>query len=342
MNRMKLAAWLSAVALLSLAAEPARGSTMEEVYQAVRIEGLTTRPTYVAGELVVADYSLVNRSGTTLTIPLTVDPAMTGYMLGIVQHWIERLGGDKRIPSIPPQIFFDGARYAAGGWILVDGQLPQHVWAANVAIPVGSQLDTTGYPTGDYRFYVEYKRLYANGGTVVQTASVGFHVNGAGSTDTTPPVLTVPSDMAVDATSSAGAVVTFTATATDAVDPAPAVACLPPSGTLFPIGSNVVTCTATDASRNVSQASFEILVRGAADQLGDLLAQVQGAGPGGSLAAKLRAAEAALASGRTGTACRTLAAFVHEVEAQAGKSIDATLAAGFIGSATRIRALLGC
>jgi hypothetical protein len=46
--------------------------------------------------------------------------------------------------------------------------------------------------------------------------------------DTTPPVLTVPSPIVVDATGPGGAVATFVVTATDDRDPRPAVTASPP------------------------------------------------------------------------------------------------------------------
>jgi len=81
--------------------------------------------------------------------------------------------------------------------------------------------------------------------------------------DTTPPMLSVPANMTVEATSPSGAVVNYPpATASDAVDPAPLVSCAPPSGTTFPMGPTQVTCTATDFSGNSSQASFNVTVVG--------------------------------------------------------------------------------
>ncbi len=59
----------------------------------------------------------------------------------------------------------------------------------------------------------------------------------------------------------AGAAVTWTApTATDIVDAAPSVACLPASGSTFAVGSTTVTCTATDASGNTATGSFAVRV----------------------------------------------------------------------------------
>jgi len=78
--------------------------------------------------------------------------------------------------------------------------------------------------------------------------------------DTTPPVLTIPAAMTAEATSPAGAVVTFAATATDVCDAQPAVVCSPLSGSVFPLGTTTVTVTATDASGNVAGGSFTVTV----------------------------------------------------------------------------------
>jgi hypothetical protein len=79
--------------------------------------------------------------------------------------------------------------------------------------------------------------------------------------DTTAPALTVPANMVVPATSPSGAIVSFVASATDLVDTAPVVACVPPSGSTFPIGTTTVNCTATDFSGNTSSKSFTVSVR---------------------------------------------------------------------------------
>jgi hypothetical protein len=79
--------------------------------------------------------------------------------------------------------------------------------------------------------------------------------------DTGPPSLTVPGDITAPATGPGGAVVTFSASASDLVDASPTVICAPPSGSLFPIGPTTVTCTATDDSGNSAGASFTVTVQ---------------------------------------------------------------------------------
>ena len=102
-------------------------------------------------------------------------------------------------------------------------------------------------------------------------------------------------------------------------------------------------CTATDAAGNNATASFTVHVRGAAEQLADLLAAVTGVGPGTSLADKVMAAQAAYATGDTPRTCEILNAFINQAKAQNEKSItDPGTADALIADATRIRAVLGC
>jgi len=78
--------------------------------------------------------------------------------------------------------------------------------------------------------------------------------------DTAPPVLTLPANITTPATSAAGAVVNYTASALDAVDGPIAPACAPPSGSTFPIGTVTVNCSASDAAGNSASGSFDITV----------------------------------------------------------------------------------
>ena len=81
--------------------------------------------------------------------------------------------------------------------------------------------------------------------------------------DTTPPALTVPAPISVHATSSSGAVIEFSSTATDIVDGLVPVTCTP-AGSSFPIGETTVTCAAVDRAGNTVTASFTVNVTNAA------------------------------------------------------------------------------
>ena len=74
--------------------------------------------------------------------------------------------------------------------------------------------------------------------------------------DTVAPVLCGLSDVSALATSELGAPLAFPTCANDQVDGAVAVTCDHASGSTFPFGTTLVTCTATDRSGNQSQGSF--------------------------------------------------------------------------------------
>jgi hypothetical protein len=75
-----------------------------------------------------------------------------------------------------------------------------------------------------------------------------------------PPALSVPSSLAVEAQTAAGAVVTYEASAVDAADGSVPVRCLPASGSPFPFGTTAVTCTAMNSYGNVATTSFPVTV----------------------------------------------------------------------------------
>jgi HYR domain len=79
--------------------------------------------------------------------------------------------------------------------------------------------------------------------------------------DTTPPTLTVPGPLTAEATSPAGAVVSYTVGATDNSGAASIDCGGHPSGSTFPLGTTTVTCTATDPSQNSSSGSFTVTVQ---------------------------------------------------------------------------------
>ncbi len=79
--------------------------------------------------------------------------------------------------------------------------------------------------------------------------------------DTTAPKLTLPDNIIQEATGPNGNEVTYSASATDAVDPSVAVSCTPNSGSMFAIDTTTVNCEATDAAGNKATSSFTIKVQ---------------------------------------------------------------------------------
>ena len=86
-------------------------------------------------------------------------------------------------------------------------------------------------------------------------------------------------DITTPATAFDGATVVYTSpTATDNLDPVVPVLCAPASGTLFPVGSTTVTCTATDVAGNTATTSLVVTVT-LADHQGAMIGvgQINGA-----------------------------------------------------------------
>ncbi len=78
--------------------------------------------------------------------------------------------------------------------------------------------------------------------------------------DISPPIVTVPSDIMAEATSSNGAIVTFSASANDDIDGSITPICFPSSGSTFHMSLTTVTCSATDNSGNVGSTIFTITI----------------------------------------------------------------------------------
>src|SRR5262249_3457551 len=84
---------------------------------------------------------------------------------------------------------------------------------------------------------------------------------GAPVPDSNFPVISgAPGNLFVEATSPAGAPVSFNLTANDPTEGKVPVLCAPASGSMFPIGKTTVACAATDSSGNRSTTSFSVRV----------------------------------------------------------------------------------
>lgn len=108
----------------------------------------------------------------------------------------------------------------------------------------------------------------------IATRALSVQVN-----DTTPPVLSLPANLIVDAAGPTS--VSFSAGATDLVSGAVGVALTPASGSTFPLGTTTVNASATDGRGNLATGSFTVTVRDtAAPAFASLTASTSSLWPG--------------------------------------------------------------
>jgi hypothetical protein len=100
---------------------------------------------------------------------------------------------------------------------------------------------------------------------------------------------------------------------------------------------------------NVTSLSPFVVVKGAADQLGDLIRLVRSfnlqRGIENSLDAKVQNAQNALIAARAGnrsSACNSMLAFISEAQAQSGRALTVSQANQLIAAARQVRITLGC
>jgi predicted outer membrane repeat protein len=194
------------------------------------------------------------------------------------------------------------------------------------------------YPVGTTTIVWKVFDAAGNEGSATQTVTVR---------DVEPPSITIPSSLVVNATSPAGAVVAFTVSATDAVDPSPLVTCSPASGSRFPIGLTTVQCTATDQAGNSAQASFTVTVKGAAQQILDLidktLAFMDQPQLEATLKARLEAVVAALVANRPTVVCRLLNDYSFAVRGAPPRAgLTRAEKDELVADATRIKTVVAC
>ena len=79
--------------------------------------------------------------------------------------------------------------------------------------------------------------------------------------DFTPPEIALDPSITVEAESPQGAIVDFASSASDDYSGSVAVECVPPSGSVFPLGATLVVCTATDFAGNRAEATLTVTVQ---------------------------------------------------------------------------------
>ena len=154
------------------------------------------------------------------------------------------------------------ALYAGGSFTTAGDEAANRIarWDGASWAPLGSGANGTVYALRS--FDDGGGPALVAGGTFSEALDSGDNYLALWGCDTTPPALLAPASVfACDPPGSApGEIVTFTVGAEDDHDPAPSIECTPPSGSLFPRGTTLVTCTAMDAYGNQTVQQFPVTV----------------------------------------------------------------------------------
>ena len=241
------------------------------------------------------------------------------------------------LPPLPPVAQCTNVTVSADANCSADASIDDGSYSPNAGDTITLAQSPPGpYPLGAASVTLTVTDLYGLSNSCVATVTV---------VDTTPPVITCPDNIVTDATAPDGAVVSFAASASDNCSVA-SVTSSPASGSTFAIGDTTVTSTATDAAGNQAACTFTVHVRGAAEQIHRLIAQVKRLRlhpeAEDSLLDKLQEAARALDRGHIEEACDKLGAFLNEVNEHADRKLTDTQADWLNDEATRIRAMLGC
>jgi hypothetical protein len=140
------------------------------------------------------------------------------------------------------------------GWD--DDSLPLNyavMMGSAAVVPAGpSSAPTFSLPAGTHTVY---GRVADSSGNTRDSDAVTITIDGAA------PLITVPSDLIVEAQGPSGTRVTFSISATDDLDANPVVTSSRVSGALFAIGQTQVDVAASDEAGNLSSTTFSVTVQ---------------------------------------------------------------------------------
>jgi uncharacterized delta-60 repeat protein len=122
-------------------------------------------------------------------------------------------------------------------------------WTATATVGAGTAQ-------GPATFAITATDLAGNTAAVVSSTTNGSSVQ----VDKSAPTLNLPANITVEATTPSGAEVTFTASASDNLDPSPTFTISNTSGSTFAFGTTVVGASATDHAGNTATGSFSVTV----------------------------------------------------------------------------------
>jgi len=143
----------------------------------------------------------------------------------------------------------DNAAHTATSGTPTDG--PDGVWDSSMMM-VGGSYSKMFDEAGTYPYFCMVHPWMQ--GTVIVGGSASEPA------DTVPPQVLVPDDIVIETDNKNGATANFNPRAIDNIDELITPSCNHLSGSVFPIGTTEVVCTATDSAGNTSSNSFNVII----------------------------------------------------------------------------------
>ena len=163
----------------------------------------------------------------------------------------------------------DNAAHTATSGTPSDG--PSGYWDSSLIMAGQSYTKSfEGFETGTYPYYCAVHPWMA--GTII----IGEGGGSSPQADTVPPQVLVPDDIVIETDNQRGAVATFSPQAIDNIDELLTPSCNYSSGSVFPIGTTEVVCTATDSAGNSNSNSFNVIIEFTGILIPDWVKEVAG------------------------------------------------------------------
>ena len=162
----------------------------------------------------------------------------------------------------------DNAAHTAQSGSATDG--PSGYWDTSLIMAGGSYtVSFEDFDPGTYPYFCQVHPWMV--GTIIVE-------DGTSSTpaDTVPPQVLVPDDIVIETDNENGATANFNPQAIDNIDELITPSCNYSSGSVFPIGTTEVTCTATDSAGNTSTNSFNVTIEFSGILIPDWIKNVAG------------------------------------------------------------------
>ncbi len=154
----------------------------------------------------------------------------------------------------PDQEICPGSSTPIGGNPTATGGSPPYTfsWTPTAGLDYSNVENPTATPTSTTEYTVEVTDAQGKKATDKITVTVA---------DDTPPTITCPANLTVNNDpGKCSAVVSFSVSASDNCDSEVSVVCSPASGSIFPLGTTTINCTATDDAGNQANCSFTVTV----------------------------------------------------------------------------------